>query len=107
MPTATGNINYDKSDSRSMIEEAYQILKDDQNIISIIENGYDSNETEDDNMQNIENRIDNYILNHPILQEAIINIYKKRDVTIPLYKSTEKNEVIDAKKRLIEEKLVK
>lgn len=100
-----GNINYSQRESEAIIEEVYNTLKSIEPIKQFILEHYKPYQSIEKNMQNIEKRLDFFINADAGLQVVIASIYHRRNIMIPMHHGTEKNESIDAKKRLIKEVL--
>jgi hypothetical protein len=99
-----GNIKYGQQESNAIIDEVYNTLKS-MDVIRqlIIDTDNPQLNNKEENMQVIEKKIDRFINDDPNLQVPLAAIYHRRNIMIPMHKGTEKNESIDAKKRLIKE----
>jgi hypothetical protein len=98
-----GNIKYSYNDSLSIIEEIFNKLKQDPIFMSITAREYSNQCCVDTNMQKIEKEMDMYIKAHEDIQQMIVDVFAKRNIIIPKERATEKNESIDAKKKIIKE----
>lgn len=100
--------------NQNIKEEVYNTLNSIEPIKNIIKLGFEllaEDETDESgaiqisnrSLQDIEKNIDDYIINHVDIVTVLQAIYQRYGIDLPPEKTTERNQIITAKKRLIKE----
>jgi len=99
--TKGNNKRYDRQEAKIIVDQIYNLFREHKRVINLVSFPLDSKLKFEDQINAMEIKLDSLILSDPSIYQGIQKIYRDHGVDIPSQHTIDKGEVIDAKKKIL------